>query len=127
MLKCLTCNKCLTNSYFYFRYADILAGKLQQKVTSVEKMQATRKLLKEKIETFKADKATLQPLIGKLTDQTKFLQDDVSLGYTHTQSNFLFEMINKIFNFIFLFQIENDISKRYKNRPVNLMGGISLF
>lgn len=96
-------------------------------MTSVEKMQATRKLLKEKIEIFKADKATLQPLIGKLTDQTKFLQDDVSLGYTYIQSNFIFEMINKIFNFIYLFQIENDISKRYKNRPVNLMGGISLF
>lgn len=60
------------------RYADILAGKLQQKVTSVEKMQLTRKLLKEKIEAFKVDKLNLQPLIGKLTDQAKFLQDDVS-------------------------------------------------
>jgi len=81
------------------KYADILAAKLQQKVTSVEKMQATRELLKQKIETFKSDKANLQPLIGKLTDQIKFLQVD----------------------------IEGDISKRYKNRPVNLMGGISLF
>lgn len=41
-------------------------------------MQATRKLLKEKIETFKTDKTNLQPMIGKITDQIKFLQVDVS-------------------------------------------------
>lgn len=80
-----------------FRYADILAGKLQQKVTSVEKMQATRKLLKEKIENFKVDKSNLQPLICKLTDQAKFLQDDVShhilktaYRFIHIDSNFVF-------------------------------------
>lgn len=29
--------------------------------------------------------------------------------------------------FLFISQIEADISKRYKNRPVNLMGGINVF
>lgn len=59
------------------RYADILAGKLQQKVTAVQKIEATRKLLKEKIEQFKQEKASIQPLVGKLTDQTKMLQSRV--------------------------------------------------
>lgn len=63
---------------FVFRYADILAGKLQQKVTAVEKIVATKKLLKEKIETFKYDKIKVSPLIAKLTGQTKALQNEVS-------------------------------------------------
>lgn len=60
------------------RYADILAGKLQQKVSAVEKIIATRRLLKEKIEQFKKEKAIMQPLVGKLTEQTKTLQSKVS-------------------------------------------------
>lgn len=84
-------------------------------------MQATRKLLKEKIEVFKADKANLLPLIEKLKDQAKFLQDDVCVIVDFRKQALYNE------NSIFCFQIENDISKRYKNRPVNLMGGISLF
>lgn len=55
-----------------------MAGKLQQKVTAVEKIEATRKLLKEKIETFKKDQISIQPLVGKLTEQTKVLQNEVS-------------------------------------------------
>lgn len=30
---------------------------------------------------------------------------------------------NLIYNFVYFFQIEQDISKRYNNRVVNLMGG----
>ncbi|XP_031638387.1 CDK5RAP3-like protein [Contarinia nasturtii] len=81
------------------KYGDILAGKLQQKVVSVQKIEQTRKLLKDKIEQFKNEKAGIQPLVGKVTEQTKQLQS----------------------------KIEADISKRYKNRPVNLMGGINAF
>lgn len=55
-----------------------MAGKLQQKVTAVEKIAATKKLLKEKIETFKQDKIKIPPLIAKLTEQTKLLQNEVS-------------------------------------------------
>lgn len=60
------------------RYADILAGKLQQKVTAVQKIEATRKLLKEKIEQFQKEKLSIQPLVGKLTEQTKMLQSKVN-------------------------------------------------
>lgn len=89
----------------------------------MEKMQATRELLKQKIETFKSDKANLQPLIGKITDQIKFLQVDVS----QLMVKLLIEYSLQSLSIFCLFQIEGDISKRYKNRPVNLMGGISLF
>lgn len=54
-----------------------MAEKLQQKVRAVEKIQISRKLLKEKIEQFKMEKASIQPLVGKLTEHTKFLQDKV--------------------------------------------------
>lgn len=67
----------LSNPIF-IRYADILAGKLQQKVAAVEKIQITRKLLKEKIEQFKSDRENIKPLVGKITEQTKSLQDKVS-------------------------------------------------
>lgn len=62
------------------RYADILAGKIQQKVAAVRKIDATRKLLKEKIEQFKMEKASIQPLVGKLTEQTKTLQSKVNFS-----------------------------------------------
>ncbi|XP_055320971.1 CDK5RAP3-like protein [Sitodiplosis mosellana] len=81
------------------KYADVLAEKLQQKVTAVKKIEATRNILKEKIEQFKNEKTSIQPLVGKLTEQTKILQN----------------------------KIAEDISKRYKNRPVNLMGGLNFF
>ena len=100
------------------KYADILAGKLQQKLTGIEKLRATRQLLKMKIEVFREDKVKLQPLVGKLTEQTKVLQREVSDPL---------ELIVKVTDRISFFQIESDISKRYKNRPVNLMGGLNLF
>lgn len=43
----------------------------------MDKIQTTRKILREKIEQFKRDKQAIQPLIGKLTDQTKQLQEKV--------------------------------------------------
>lgn len=64
-------------SNFPHRYADVLAEKLQQKVTAVRKIEATRTLLKAKIEQFKEEKASIQPLVGKLTEQTKILQNKV--------------------------------------------------
>lgn len=54
-----------------------MAGKIQQKVAAVEKIHITRKLLKQKIEQFKMEKENIQPLVGKITEQTKSLQDKV--------------------------------------------------
>lgn len=70
-----------SKSYFsnraFHRYADILSGKLQQKLAAVEKIGATRKAIKDKIETFKKDKLNLMPLTRKITEQTRILQVEV--------------------------------------------------
>lgn len=78
------------------KYADILADKIQQKLVAVEKSQATRKVLKEKIETFKKDKLTILPLVPKLTEQTKILQVEVSLDtrlFSHQTEEILFAIL----------------------------------
>lgn len=91
----------LNFTFFILRYADILAGKLQQKVSAVEKIIATRRLLKEKIEQFKQEKAIMQPLVGKLTEQTKMLQSKVSrtkfnspkMLFKMSKTNFFFQTL----------------------------------
>uniref|UniRef100_A0A182K6P7 Uncharacterized protein n=1 Tax=Anopheles christyi TaxID=43041 RepID=A0A182K6P7_9DIPT len=75
-------------------YVDILATKVQQKLSSIEKMKETAKMKKEKSVSFKQQSVELKPTQLKIVEQTKTLQG----------------------------QIEKDISKRYKNRPVNLYG-----
>ena len=80
----------------FFRYAKILASKLQQQLITVDKTRSMREILKEKIVTLGADKENIRPIISKLIASTKHLQQ----------------------------QIENDISKRYKGRPVLLYGGV---
>lgn len=81
---------------FTFRYAKILAAKLQQQLITVDKMRSTREILKEKIVTLSSEKENIRPIISKLIASTKHLQQ----------------------------QIENDISKRYKGRNVILYGGV---
>lgn len=92
-------------------------------MTAVEKIVATKKLLKEKIETFKSDKVKVPPLIAKLTEQTKSLQMEVS----YIVIELWYHRSHVLIMAIFRLQIEKDISKRYKNRLVNIMGGINLF
>ncbi|KFB49189.1 AGAP009811-PA-like protein [Anopheles sinensis] len=75
-------------------YVDILASNVQQKLTSIDKMKETAKALKEKSINFRQQSVELKPTQMKIIEQTKTLQG----------------------------QIEKDISKRYKNRIVNLYG-----
>jgi hypothetical protein len=53
----------------------------------------------------------------------KLLSPHVPVGMKRTSK------LNKghfIHDNLFLLQIERDISKRYKNRPVNIMGGVNV-
>lgn len=77
-------------------YVNILVKKFQQKLISVEKFKATREVLKQKIIDLGIENESLQPKLDSMIIKTKLLQT----------------------------QIEKDISKRYKNRVVNLMGVI---
>ncbi|XP_033247625.1 CDK5RAP3-like protein [Drosophila miranda] len=77
------------------KYANLLATKLQQMTKAVEKLRSTREGLKQRAVELREQRLQLNPVLEELIAQTRTLQ-------TH---------------------IEKDISKRYKNRMVNLMGG----
>ncbi|XP_055838539.1 CDK5RAP3-like protein [Episyrphus balteatus] len=79
------------------KYAEILASKLKQMMKAVEKIRATKEIQKERSVELKKQSVDLKPVQEELIRQTKILQD----------------------------KIEKDISKRYKNRVVNLMGGLN--
>lgn len=79
------------------KYVDILAGKLQHKLLAVDKIKISVRVCQEKTVNYKKDSVALKPVLDRVIDQTKILQE----------------------------QIQSDISKRYKNRIVNLMGGIN--
>ncbi|XP_075166512.1 CDK5RAP3 protein homolog isoform X2 [Haematobia irritans] len=78
------------------KYADLLASKLKQMIKAVEKIRITKQILKDRSVELKEQRLQLNPVLEKLVAQTKDLQ----------------------------VKIEHDISKRYKNRVVNLLGGV---
>uniref|UniRef100_A0A1B0GNA4 Uncharacterized protein n=1 Tax=Phlebotomus papatasi TaxID=29031 RepID=A0A1B0GNA4_PHLPP len=69
----------------------------RQKLTAIDKLKENENLSKEKSVKYLEQAASLRPDLAKAISHTKILQQ----------------------------QIETDISKRYKNRVVNLMGGIN--
>lgn len=78
------------------KYADLLASKLKQMLKAVEKIRTTKQVLKDRAAELKEQRVALTPVLEELVAQTKDLQG----------------------------KIEQDISKRYKNRVVNLLGGV---
>uniref|UniRef100_A0A1L8DM00 Putative cdk5 activator-binding protein n=1 Tax=Nyssomyia neivai TaxID=330878 RepID=A0A1L8DM00_9DIPT len=79
------------------RYIDVLSAKVRQKLTAIDKLKENEKLSREKSVKYLEEAANLRPDLEKAIKHTKTLQQ----------------------------QIELDISKRYKNRTVNLMGGVN--
>nr|XP_031838396.1 CDK5 regulatory subunit-associated protein 3 [Nomia melanderi] len=79
------------------RYMDVLAATLKQKLSLIDKMIALQDAMKQKRKNAAEEAESLQPLLQRLIQRTKELQT----------------------------QIEQDISKKYKNRVVHLTGGIS--
>lgn len=77
------------------KYADLLASKLKQMCKAVDKIHNTKEVLKQRSVELKEERLSLNPVLSELIEQTKKLQNN----------------------------IEKDISKRYKNRIVNLIGG----
>ncbi|KAG8236540.1 hypothetical protein J437_LFUL011317 [Ladona fulva] len=77
------------------RYVDQLAYTLKQKLSIIEKMQESKKVLQLSKEEARKNAIDIQPKIKLIILKTKELQKE----------------------------IEQDISKKYKNRPVNIMGG----
>ncbi|XP_053966100.1 CDK5RAP3-like protein isoform X1 [Anastrepha ludens] len=79
------------------KYADLLATKLKQMMKAVDKIRDTKEVLKKRSIELMQQRVDLNPVLAELVSQTKKLQ----------------------------LNIENDISKRYKNRIVNLIGGVN--
>ncbi|XP_057669911.1 CDK5RAP3-like protein [Diorhabda carinulata] len=79
------------------KYVDILTANLNQKLTNIQKMKTNKKLLEEKIKSLGQEIRDIEPIIKRLIEQSKQLQKD----------------------------IQDDISKKYKGRIVNLTGGVN--
>lgn len=79
------------------KYADLLTSKLQQMTKAVDKLRTTREVLKKRAVELREERQKLNPVLDELIEQTRTLQAF----------------------------IEKDISKRYKNRVVNLIGGVN--
>lgn len=79
------------------KYVDYLAYSLDQKLVAIEKAKATEVVLKQRKDDALEQQIKLQDVLKIVIKKTKELQ----------------------------LQIENDISKKYKGREVNLMGGVN--
>ncbi|XP_043269000.1 CDK5 regulatory subunit-associated protein 3 [Venturia canescens] len=79
------------------RYVDVLTGTLKQKLSLVDKMVSMQKLVKQRREEAREQAISLQPMLKLVIQRTRELQNE----------------------------IEQDISKKYKNRVVRLTGGVN--
>ncbi|KAK7603870.1 hypothetical protein V9T40_003869 [Parthenolecanium corni] len=77
------------------RFIEKTAALFEQKATSIEKMVASQEALKTRKEELIQQEIELKPKLNLIIEKTRELQE----------------------------QVEREISKKYKNRPVNLMGG----
>ncbi|KAI4471454.1 cdk5 regulatory subunit-associated protein 3 [Holotrichia oblita] len=80
------------------RYVDILAASLKQKLNAVQRIKDSKQIVEEKIGEAQLEIKKLQPTISTVIGNTKVLQKN----------------------------IEDDISKKYKGRPVNIVGGVNM-
>ncbi|KAJ8922458.1 hypothetical protein NQ315_004405 [Exocentrus adspersus] len=80
------------------RYVDILTASLNQKLAAVEKMKANKAVLEKKISELRSEARGIEPVIKLLIERTKQMQRD----------------------------IQEDVSKKYKGRVVNIVGGINM-
>lgn len=80
------------------KYVDSLTASLKQKLDVVERMRARKKLLEDKIKDTRQEITSILPVIDTAVEKTKLLQK----------------------------QIEDEISKKYKGRPVNIVGGVNM-
>lgn len=79
------------------KYIDMLANTLKQKTTITEKMQASQKVVLQRAAEARKQAADIKPIIDLIIEKTKQLQE----------------------------QIQAEISKKYKNRIVNIVGGVN--
>nr|CAD7398388.1 unnamed protein product [Timema cristinae] len=79
------------------KYVDLLANSLKQKLAAAEKLVASQEVVRQRRSEAHSEANKLRPKLKLVIDKTKQLQAE----------------------------IQQDISKKYKGRPVNLMGGVN--
>lgn len=80
------------------KYVDILSASLKQKLDLVDRMKKSQGVVEENIKTTQEEIKNITPLIEKVIERTKLLQK----------------------------QLEGEVSKKYKGRQVNIVGGINM-
>lgn len=80
------------------KYVDILTASLNQKLAVVERLKTSKKILEEKIQDARVHGKNIQPVISLVIKNIKILQT----------------------------QIEEDVSKKYKGRPVHIVGAVNM-
>ncbi|KAF5296397.1 hypothetical protein FQA39_LY12516 [Lamprigera yunnana] len=88
----------LHNIKHFPKYIDILTDSLQQKLTSIDRIKDTKKIYQDKIDDVRTKANKTVPVLDAVIINTKILQKE----------------------------IENDISKKYKGRPVNIVGSVNM-
>ncbi|KMQ98640.1 cdk5 regulatory subunit-associated protein 3 [Lasius niger] len=87
----------LHNIKHYSRYVDVVTATLKQKLNLIDRMITQQEFMRQKQEDVQNQIDKLRPLLKLVIQRTKELQTE----------------------------IEQDISKRYKNRTVHLTGGVN--
>ncbi|KAK4873182.1 hypothetical protein RN001_015211 [Aquatica leii] len=88
----------LHNIKHFPKYIDILTDSLRQKLTSIDRLRDTKKIFEAKIQEVRNQSSSTLPVIDAIVKSTKILQK----------------------------QIEEEISKKYKGRPVHIVGSVNM-
>lgn len=80
------------------KYIDILTSNLKQKLSLAERIKQNRAVLEEQVKKYRNEAKAMEPIINLIIGSTKELQKEV----------------------------QADISKKYKGRIVNIVGGVNM-
>lgn len=102
-------------------YVERLADSLQQQLRLADKMERAALTAQERRSAAQQQQRELEPQLEKLREQTRELQQQVSLLLACYSG--LMQACHLMFSVVC--QVSQSISKRYDNRMVNIMGEIN--
>lgn len=80
------------------KYIDLLTSSLNQKLAVVERLKASKSILETKCKEARTEALGINSMISSIIENTRILQK----------------------------HLQDDISKKYKGRPVNIVGGVNM-
>lgn len=100
-----------------------MVGGLKQKLNLIDRMVIQQESMRQKQEDAQNQIDKLRPLLKLVVQRTRELQTEVCYA-VHFCKRLRLSVL-KHFLYRIQLQIEQDISKRYKNRTVHLTGGVN--